>query len=79
MQVRLRLTLTVDTGAVSRSGPTMQLYREGELQGITVNAIPKSERPPGLDGTYVSRCARALERVSRVRLLRQFERDLSNR
>jgi len=40
------------TGAVS-SAPTMQLYKEGTLQGITVNAIPKSERPIGLDGTWV--------------------------
>lgn len=31
----------------------MQLYKEGILQGITVNAIPKSERPASLDGTYV--------------------------
>ena len=31
----------------------MQLFEEGKLQGITVNAIPKSERPPALDGTLV--------------------------
>ena len=31
----------------------MQLYGEGKLQGITVNAIPKSERPAALDGTLV--------------------------
>ena len=31
----------------------MQLYGEGKLQGITVNAIPKSERPVALDGTLV--------------------------
>jgi len=39
--------------AVANSAPTMQLYKEGTLQGITVNAIPKSERPIGLDGTWV--------------------------
>jgi len=31
----------------------MQLYQEGILQGITVEAIPGSERPKNLDGTMV--------------------------
>jgi hypothetical protein len=34
-------------------GPSMQLYQEGILQGITVEAIPGSERPKNLDGTMV--------------------------
>lgn len=31
----------------------MQLYQEGILQGITVNAIPGADRPKNLDGTMV--------------------------
>ena len=42
-----------DAGAAISRGPAMQLYGEGKLQGITVNAIPKSERPAALDGTLV--------------------------
>ena len=34
-------------------GPSMQLYQEGILQGITVDAIPGAERPKNLDGTMV--------------------------
>ena len=34
-------------------GPSMQLYQEGILQGITVNAIPGADRPKNLDGTMV--------------------------
>ena len=34
-------------------GPSMQLYQEGILQGITVDAIPGADRPKNLDGTMV--------------------------
>lgn len=34
-------------------GPSMQLYQEGILQGLGVDAIPGSDRPKNLDGTMV--------------------------
>mmetsp|Transcript_49045 Transcript_49045/g.76495 ORF Transcript_49045/g.76495 Transcript_49045/m.76495 type:complete len:236 (-) Transcript_49045:49-756(-) len=34
-------------------GPTMQLYKEGVLQGLGADAIPGADRPKNLDGTLV--------------------------
>lgn len=43
----------VTGAAAARNGPTMQLYKEGQLQGATVNLYSFLERPPALDGTWV--------------------------
>merc|ERR1740130_966930 len=39
--------------AVSKKGPSMQLFQEGVLQGLGVDAIPGTDRPKNLDGTMV--------------------------
>jgi hypothetical protein len=44
---------TCGAGAAVSKAPSMQLYQEGILQGITVDAIPGAERPKNLDGTMV--------------------------
>ena len=49
-----QLTSRCWAGAALAKGPTMQLYGEGKLQGITVDAIPGLVRPEKLDGTMVS-------------------------
>jgi hypothetical protein len=41
------------TGSVVSRGPKMQLWQDGVLQGLGVDAIPGSERPKNLDGTMV--------------------------
>eukprot|EP00960_Hanusia_phi_P049573 759637-Hanusia_phi.AAC.1 len=48
----LALTLWLP-GVAAKNGPTMQLYRDGQLQGLGVIAIPGTERPKNLDGTLV--------------------------
>jgi hypothetical protein len=46
------LTLFLAGSAVSR-GPKMQLWQDGVLQGLGVDAIPGTDRPKNLDGTMV--------------------------
>jgi hypothetical protein len=43
---------TSSRSAVSR-GPKMQLWQDGVLQGLGVDAIPGTDRPKNLDGTMV--------------------------
>lgn len=46
-------TLAFPTGSAVSRGPKMQLWQDGVLQGLGVDAIPGSERPKNLDGTRV--------------------------
>uniref|UniRef100_A0A7S0U2Y4 Uncharacterized protein n=1 Tax=Hemiselmis andersenii TaxID=464988 RepID=A0A7S0U2Y4_HEMAN len=45
--------LKTSTRAATARGPTMQLYKDGVIQGLGVEAVPGLGRPSNLDGTLV--------------------------